>query len=320
MKKMMTDPVVGDVLVPEVCDDDSVLAISEPTRLVEDLVQSYIRGDYNRFDVVRDIIKSGDEEKIALIFNRIDELRSQIDNVDQASSWLVADILFELYEYFRENAPILQQQDIIEELLHFVGPNSFLSVSETTIYKYIEVARRYPPDKRAGLSFRSCMDSIDIARHAIRISSSRSVSSGEPIPDRDDLMERVPDIVRRVADSGGNKSEISDAILREIGGLSFPFVVQEPSHHRPIFAVDVPVELMEHMPIMGTHSLIGLLKKIKTSLKNLKNGLRADIAISVEDDDRVDLVCISGKIVLDTSGSFIVFEVGNITRTEETRG
>ncbi|GIW59369.1 MAG: hypothetical protein KatS3mg087_0435 [Patescibacteria group bacterium] len=297
-----------EVVIPEIVDE-STDVISQRT-IADMLITAYAQGDYAKSAVIRHLLEEGDEDSLARIFNRVDELRAQLEHLDQASSWLIADMLKEMHDYFKQNSPVLTFEDIVEELYRFVGPDSFLRKSENTIYKYIEVARQFPPGPdRAGLSFRRCLDGIDIGRQAIKMRSSMPLNYGDGVLDREEMMSRVSDIVRRVSDEGGSKSDLTDTILREIGGINYPFVVQEPSHHRPIFALDVEGQSLELFPILGTHSLSHVSKMIKNWLKTQGGKVPVEISFKLKKQDGDEsMIYVSGWLATDPSNSFVVVE------------
>ncbi|MEM0504072.1 MAG: hypothetical protein QXT58_05120 [Archaeoglobaceae archaeon] len=232
---------------------------STPEVLVESLIEDYREERYGIERAIEPLLEANNLEPIALIFNQVERLRQESETLMSVSSWLIADLLKALYDYYKRLHPDWNTTTIIEALYNFVNADTFRSYSENTIFQYIRVAEQFPPHARKGLSFTLCFDSVIGRRYAEKIASSEASST---ISD-----EKFLEIVRDVNERGGSRKELSEQLLRRLSGIGYPFLLMDGINHRVVLAIDASPQALQTLPLMGSFTARELSKSLLKWLK-----------------------------------------------------
>ena len=244
---------IEDVDLPE--------GVSDVQRLARDVTLRYAHGVYDLGDdvlrLVRDYhVDSGLNEFLGYI----DRLRTYAGVVASATSWLVADLVHVLFEHERERLSAelggvrVSDDDVLESVLTYLSPIYGLK-SVSTAYRYLQVARRFPPDKRLkDKSFVFHFRAYELERAALDHSGRLPGYRDRSLPY--DETDEDP-VLRAIAESR-NRLELSDAIARHVGLEDAYLILTDSGSGRILCTLDVLDELGDRLFAelgRGTHSL-----------------------------------------------------------------
>ncbi len=299
MKTVMNEEVGMEISIP-----DSFASLGEEYNDLLKLVECYYQDQYLGSDGIAEFLGDhADERTIANLINGLERLIKMNNQLKHALAWLVVDVVYLLYQRIKASNPDMSEQDIYERLYNYIGPDSFLYVSENTIYQYVRLAEYFPPDKREpGMTVSFCLESVVLSRSAMR--------SGSKVDTRADesLRERLHEIVSDVVSQGDtSRIALSDRIHREIGGLEYPLFVVDGGHHRIIMAVSSLGDI--DLPIEGSWTAKRLMKMLHAFLASWldPSDPSADMKITLRTEGKV--LEFEARVSVDPSGKFPVLEV-----------
>lgn len=289
---------------------DSLISFSGELSELLKLVECYYQEQHLGYEgVARFLGEDIDEQTIANVINGLERLIIMNDQLKHALAWLVVDVVYLLYHRIKSSNPNLSEQEIYELMYNYIGPDSFLYVSENTIYQYVRLAEYFPPEKRPpGTKVSFCLESIALTRGALR-----SLSDGEGKTE-ESLREHLFDIVSDMVSQGTtSRVALSDRIHREIGGLDHPLLVVDGTHHRILLAVSAGDDI--DLPFEGSWTARKIMKSIVAFLDSWldEESSEADLKLSLRTGSKV--LEIEAVLGLDPSRKFPVLEVKRYDET-----
>jgi hypothetical protein len=266
-------PILDDRAVLELKLAQSIGTV-DPNELGTKLVSDYCQGRYGLPDDLRRLWGSNRDRFIEVV-SYIESFREQAERFRDSVGWLLADLFVFVFNQLRQELdPSLSDWDVIEAMLDVFGSVPGVR-SPFTLYRYMQVATRFPPEVRSPeISFSFYFEANELDRQIKRLmefkGAQKSLTDTGTSSDESDPFESIPDakpspdpdpVLRAIAASGGSRSEMVTNVVREVLGVYDALTVTDPRSSRIVLFME-PYRLIAD--VFDGETTLNLVRFIKT--------------------------------------------------------